>query len=198
MRALPILASFVLPVAVVAQNAPAPAPSVPSVLPGRTLIKAGCLIDGRADAAQENVGILVEGDRVRAVGPLARVEAQARDARVIDLSLMTVLPGLIDTHTHLLLQGDPTAESYDDQILKQSTPYRAILGARNAQAIKSATSVAAELLGASTDLGAVAPGLLADVIVVQGDPLRDIAELQRVRFVMKGGQVFVAESGVTV
>ena len=97
------------------------------------LVKAGRLIDGRADAPQSGVGILIEGDRIKAVGPLAQVQGQAKGARVIDLSQMTVLPGLIDTHTHLLLQGDPTAESYNDQLLYQSTPYRAILAARNAR-----------------------------------------------------------------
>jgi imidazolonepropionase-like amidohydrolase len=51
---------------------------------------------------------------------------------LIDLSKATVLPGFIDTHTHILLQGDITAEEYDAQLLKESIPYRAILGARNA------------------------------------------------------------------
>ena len=44
-----------------------------------------------------------------------------------------MLPGLIDTHTHVVLNGDITAEDYDAQLLKQSIPYRAILAARNAQ-----------------------------------------------------------------
>jgi len=52
---------------------------------------------------------------------------------LIDLSKATVLPGLADVHTHVLLQGDITAEEYDAQLLKQSTPYRAILAARNAR-----------------------------------------------------------------
>src|SRR5256884_7057176 len=111
---------------------PAQAPRAASV-PAPVLIKAGRLIDGRSDAAQSNAGIVVEGDRIKAVGPLAQVQGQARGARVIDLSQFTVLPGLIDTHTHLLLQGDPTAESYDQQLLYQSIAYRAILGARNAR-----------------------------------------------------------------
>src|SRR6266704_4474508 len=111
----------------VAQNA---APAQPSQI----LIKAGRLIDGRADPAQTNVGILIEGDRIKAVGPLAQVQGQARaDAKIVDLSQMTVLPGLIDVHTHLLLQGDPPSESYDVQLLYQSIAYRAILGARNAR-----------------------------------------------------------------
>jgi imidazolonepropionase-like amidohydrolase len=101
--------------------------------PQLVLIKAGRLIDGRSQQVQSNVGILVERERIQAVGPLAQVQAQAANARVIDLSQMTVLPGLIDTHTHLLLQGDITSQEYEDQILKQSIAYRAILAARNAR-----------------------------------------------------------------
>src|SRR5437016_1507864 len=97
------------------------------------LIKAGRLVDGRSATAQPNVGILIEGERIRAVGPVAQITAQAPNARVIDLSQMTVLPGLIDAHTHLLLQGDVTSQDYEDQLLKQSTAYRAILAARNAR-----------------------------------------------------------------
>ena len=109
--------------------AQAPTPSPP------LLIKAGRLIDGRAEQAQANMGILVEGDRIAAVGPVAQLQAQAgaRTARVIDLSQLTVLPGMIDAHTHLLLQGDVTSADYDQQLLYQSIPYRAILGARNAR-----------------------------------------------------------------
>ena len=105
----------------------------PLVAQGPILIKAGRLIDGRSAQVQTNVGILIDSERIRAVGPQAQVQAQAPNARVIDLSQMTVLPGFIDTHTHLLLQGDVTSEEYEDQLLKQSIPYRAILGARNAR-----------------------------------------------------------------
>ncbi|HZH80687.1 MAG TPA: amidohydrolase family protein, partial [Gemmatimonadales bacterium] len=101
--------------------------------PPLILVKAGRLIDGRADAPLVGAGILIDGDRIKAVGPLAQVQAQARGVRLIDLSQMTVLPGFIDTHTHLLLQGDPTAQSYNEQLLYESTPYRAILAARNAR-----------------------------------------------------------------
>ena len=58
------------------------------------------------------------------------------------------------------------------------------------QAIQSATIHAADLLGWSDRVGAVAPGLYADLIAVKGNPLEDITELERVRFVMKGGVVY--------
>ena len=61
------------------------------------------------------------------------------------------------------------------------------------QAIQSATSVAAELLGQEADIGTVAPGRFADLVAVAGDPLRDIGELQRVQFVMKGGVVYLSQ-----
>jgi imidazolonepropionase-like amidohydrolase len=109
-----------------------------ATLPAQTprqqvLIKAGRLVDGRSPQVQTNVGLLIEGERIKAVGPLAQIQGQAPNARVIDLSQMTVLPGLIDAHTHLLLQGDVTSQDYEDQLLKQSTAYRAILAARNAR-----------------------------------------------------------------
>jgi imidazolonepropionase-like amidohydrolase len=57
------------------------------------------------------------------------------------------------------------------------------------QAIRAATTMAAELI-AVEDRGRLAPGLLADVIAVEGDPLADITATERVRFVMKGGATF--------
>jgi len=61
------------------------------------------------------------------------------------------------------------------------------------QAIQSATSVAAALLGQQENLGSVEPGRYADVVAVKGDPLSEIAELERVSFVMKGGVVYKQE-----
>lgn len=126
MRCFILLVGLLVPVGLAAQS-PVAAP------PQAIFIKAGRLIDGRADQAQLNMGILIQGDRIKAVGPVAQIQAQATGARVVDLSQMTVLPGLIDTHTHLLLQGDSTSAAYDVQLLYQSTPYRAILAARNAR-----------------------------------------------------------------
>jgi imidazolonepropionase-like amidohydrolase len=59
------------------------------------------------------------------------------------------------------------------------------------QAIQAATSTAAKVLGSlGNDLGAVAPGKYADVVAVEGDPLANVAELEHVKFVMKGGVVY--------
>ena len=58
-------------------------------------------------------------------------------------------------------------------------------------AIKAATSVAAGVLAATDDIGAIAPGRLADIVAVDGDPLADIRVLQSVAFVMQGGRVHV-------
>jgi imidazolonepropionase-like amidohydrolase len=62
-------------------------------------------------------------------------------------------------------------------------------GMTPAQAIQTATTVAAEMMGWADRIGAIEKGKFADIIAVSGDPLKDITELERVRFVMKGGQV---------
>jgi imidazolonepropionase-like amidohydrolase len=91
------------------------------------LIKAGRLVDVRAGQVKENQGIIIEGERIREVGPLMEIQRHAPGgARVLDLTRATVMPGLSDCHTHILLQGDVTAADYDEQLLKESIPYRTI------------------------------------------------------------------------
>jgi imidazolonepropionase-like amidohydrolase len=102
----------------------APAP------PKKLAIRAGRLIDGKSDTPIANALILVEGDKIVSVTPGGSAPA---GMPLIDLSKTTVLPGFVDTHTHVLLQGDITEEEYDAQLLKESIPYRAILAARNAR-----------------------------------------------------------------
>jgi imidazolonepropionase-like amidohydrolase len=104
-------------ISVFAQNTP----------PVISFIKAGRLIDTKNGKVLENQGILIEGQRIKAVGAISDVQKQVpANAKTIDLSNATVLPGLADCHTHVLLQGDITAEDYDVQLLKESIPYRTI------------------------------------------------------------------------
>jgi imidazolonepropionase-like amidohydrolase len=106
------------------QNAKKEAP------PKRIAIRAGRLIDGKSDSAIQNTVIVIEGDKIVSVAAGGAVPA---GVETIDLSHATVMPGFADVHTHVVLNGDITAEDYDAQLLKQSIPYRAILGARNAK-----------------------------------------------------------------
>jgi imidazolonepropionase-like amidohydrolase len=96
--------------------------------PPRTfVIRAAHLIDGRSDVVLNDVAVVVQGDRIVAVGRQADISSKAPSgAEIIDLGGATILPGLIDNHTHVLLQGDITAADYDEQLLKESIPYRAI------------------------------------------------------------------------
>jgi len=87
-----------------------------------TVIKAGTLIDGRSSEVRRNQTIVIHGNRIESVG--ADIATPA-GARVIDLSNMTILPGLIDCHTHIFLQGeDPALGGYDVQLLKYPLAYR--------------------------------------------------------------------------
>lgn len=80
--------------------------------PARIAIRAGRLIDGRGGPPVANAVILIEGDRITAVGPGLAIPP---NARVIDLSRATVLPGLIDSHTHVTSQP---ADYYEDLFRK--------------------------------------------------------------------------------
>jgi imidazolonepropionase-like amidohydrolase len=97
-----------------------------------TAIRAANLIDGTAGQLRHNVLIVIKGNRIESV---TNAGTPPSDATVIDLpASVTVLPGLIDTHTHIFLQGeDPKVESYDDQLLKHPSSYRAARAAVSAR-----------------------------------------------------------------
>jgi len=89
-----------------------------------TVIRAGALIDGQNDTPRKNQLIFVRGDRIEKIAESSA--AIPVGAKIIDLSNAIVLPGLIDSHTHIFLWGeDPAKGGYDANILKAGIALRA-------------------------------------------------------------------------
>jgi imidazolonepropionase-like amidohydrolase len=95
-------------------------------------IKAGKLVDPEKGTTETNQIILVRGKKIEAVGPNVQIPS---DAKIIDLSKSTVLPGLFDAHTHLCmtLKRDRDGNNYFITTLLDPTPFRAIEGVANAR-----------------------------------------------------------------
>jgi imidazolonepropionase-like amidohydrolase len=93
-----------------------------------TVLHCGSLLDVKSGQYRRNVYIAIDDEKIGTIGAAAPA-----GAKVVDLGSETCLPGLIDTHTHVLLQGDITAEDYDVQLLKWSQSYRTILGTVSAR-----------------------------------------------------------------
>jgi imidazolonepropionase-like amidohydrolase len=124
MRYVPTLLACALAGTLADAQAPAqPAPAV-------TAIRAGRLLDPDAGRVLPNQVILVEGSRIREVGPGLQIPP---GAPVIDLSQMTVMPGLVEAHNHLALTYKPVPENnvYYYTYVQESTALRAIQAASN-------------------------------------------------------------------
>ncbi len=100
-----------------------------------TVIRTGTLIDGKSGEPKKNQVIVIRGNRIESVQDAASAKIPS-GAKTIDLSGATVLPGLIDSHTHIFLWGeDPAKGGYDDNILHAGIALRA---ARATVAVRSA------------------------------------------------------------
>jgi imidazolonepropionase-like amidohydrolase len=105
-----------------------------------------------------------------------------------------VMPAMKKNLTRAIQQGIPVAFGTDTAVYPHGLNAREFavlvrMGLTPLQAIQTATVHAAKLLGREGSIGAVEPGKYADLIAVEGDPTKDVTELERVRFVMKGGVV---------
>ena len=91
------------------------------------VIRAARMLDVKSGALSGDAVVIVEGERITAAGSGIPIP---KDARVIDLNDVTLLPGLIDCHTHLM---SSSAEDYGTMLLTKSQAYRALEGAANAR-----------------------------------------------------------------
>ena len=117
-----VITAFLVP-GTLAQDSPPPA---------KIALRAAHMLDGKTDTLVNNAVILIEGDRITAAGSGVAIP---KDAKVIELGSLTLIPGLIDSHTHLLTEMDGTNVSLQDVemlrvVATQSTAQRALLGAK--------------------------------------------------------------------
>jgi imidazolonepropionase-like amidohydrolase len=252
--------------------------TLPAHAPAATLLEAAHLLDPRTGRLLSPAAILIDKGQIVEVGQPATF-AGRKGVSVVDLGQATLLPGLIDSHTHLLLDVVVPAEAEftrrfnpefgPDMLLAivESPSKRVLTGAQLAREdlengfttvrnlghsgidgdtqlrdainsgkvegprllasgrkliargsyaqslnpaladaildqeflpldiIRAVTVNAAEMLGWKDRIGAVDPGKFADIVAVAGDPLKDPTELERVRFVMKGGVIVRNELG---
>lgn len=105
-----------------------------------------------------------------------------------------VMPAMKKNLTHAIQQGVPVAFGTDAAVYPHGLNAREFavlvrMGMTPLQAIQTATVNASKLLGMEDRIGAIEAGKLADLIAVEGDPTRDVTELERIKFVMKGGSI---------
>src|SRR5579872_4340189 len=98
------------------------------------VVKAGKLLDVNKGSYVENAAVWIEGDRIKEVGRFADIRSHApKDAKVIDLGRATVLPGLIDCHTHIMARIPEGDNGYVLNLATKSQAFRALEGAYDAR-----------------------------------------------------------------
>lgn len=172
-----------------------------------TALRFLALVDASGRSVTDAV-VVVQADTIVRVGTGA--SAIPAGAHVIDLRRFTAIPGLIDVHTHMTYWRNKATPNVAGPRAKDSVVMAAAenvrkrletgvttvrdLGAANYTdiAMRDSTTNAAQLLGKPDKLGRIAPGYYADIVAVEGDPLRDIGVvIDHVVWVMKGGAVVV-------
>jgi imidazolonepropionase-like amidohydrolase len=126
---------------IVAQSAPAPAQSALSTK--RVVVRAGHMLDVRTGKMLADQAVVIEGDKIVSAGPTS--SAQVAGATVVNLPNATLLPGLIDAHTHLTFN----TQDVGYQSLAISVPRAALIGAHNARITLEAGFTTVRNVGAS-------------------------------------------------
>ncbi|HSS48383.1 MAG TPA: amidohydrolase family protein, partial [Thermoanaerobaculia bacterium] len=151
----------------------------------KVLAEHGTYFDPNTDLVFRNY--FENKDRFVGVGNFTD-EGFAQMHRAVPLALAIFKTALVTPGLKVVFGTDAVAGSHGRNF--EELIYRVEKGGQAPMAaIVSATSLAAESLGLKDKAGAVAPGLEADLIAVEGDPLKDIRALKRVVWVMKGGKV---------
>jgi len=152
---IPIVVLGLLPVSSVAQfrlqDSSSPTPK---------LIKAGRILDVRDGKYVLNQGILTEGEYIKEVGPWEQIQGRApKGVTTIDLSQATVLPGLIDAHSHLLVSMDPGmsgGQAITTAVALMSPEFRTLIGALHAKEYLEAGITSIRVVGHSGICGDIA------------------------------------------
>ena len=102
--------------------------------PSSVLVKAGKFLDVGKGSYVENAAIWIEGDHIKEAGSFSDIQPHApKDAQLIDLSRSTVLPGLIDCHTHIMARIPAGPDGYTLNLATKSQAFRALEGAYDAR-----------------------------------------------------------------
>jgi imidazolonepropionase-like amidohydrolase len=102
--------------------------------PASIVVKAAKLLDVRKGGYVENAAVWIEGDRIKEVGSASDIQAHApKSAKIIDLGMSTILPGLIDCHTHLMARIPGEQDGYILNLATKSQAFRALEGAADAR-----------------------------------------------------------------
>lgn len=125
------------------------APAAPKNTPKRTLVRAGHLLDVKTGKLIDSQTIVVVGDSIQSIAPSSSVASSPEDT-VVDLTALTILPGLIDVHTHLT--GDPDFD-----------PYRELISTDAKEAITGVVNARTTLLAGFTSVRNVGAGGYTDV-----------------------------------
>jgi imidazolonepropionase-like amidohydrolase len=130
MKTLAGIAAALLALCPAAANAQTHSDSKPIPI----VVKAGKLLDVAKGTYLDNAGVWIDGDRIQEVGRFSEIQAHApKDARLIDLSRFTVLPGLIDCHTHIMARIPDGPNGYTVNLATKSQAFRALEGAYDAR-----------------------------------------------------------------